>query len=130
MIILDTHTWWWAVSEPEKLSPKAMSIVQETPPGKRGISAISIWEFAMMATRGRIELIGSPKQWLELALSKTGIQVLHIKPDIALDACTLPGDFHKDPCDRIIVATARCNNCALLTADQKILSYRNVSAIW
>lgn len=84
----------------------------------------------MMASRGRIELFGSPRQWLELALSKIGTQVIHIDPDIALDSCQLPGDFHKDPFDRIIVATARISSYTLVTADKKILEYPNVSTCW
>jgi len=52
-----------------------------------------------------------------------------ITPAIAVDAQSLPGDFHKDPADRIIVATARSSNCSIVTVDQKILNYSDVNAI-
>lgn len=52
-----------------------------------------------------------------------------ITPAIAVDAQSLPGDFHKDPADRIIVATARLSNCSIVRVDQKILNYSYVNAI-
>jgi PIN domain nuclease of toxin-antitoxin system len=130
VILMDTHVWWWALNEPNRLSEKARSLIQKTPPAHRGISAISIWEFAMMACRGRIELSVSPKSWLDQALARTGIRVIHLNPEIALESCILPGKFHKDPCDRMIVATARFSNCVLITADEKILSYPSVNSVW
>jgi PIN domain nuclease of toxin-antitoxin system len=130
MILLDTHVWWWSVSEPEKLSEGAYKKIQETSPGHRTISSISIWEFAMMASRKKIELKMAPGEWLAYALGKTGIKVMEISPDVALDACNLPGEFHKDPADRIIVATARVNNMQLVTKDERILNYSQVNTVW
>jgi PIN domain nuclease of toxin-antitoxin system len=130
MILLDTHVWWWSISEPEKLSECAYKKIQATSPGRRAISSISIWEFAMMASRKKIELQITPGEWLAHALGKTGIKVIEISPDIALDACNLPGEFHKDPADRIIVATARVNNMPLIPKDERILNYSQVKGVW
>ena len=69
-------------------------------------------------------------KWLAYALNETGLGVIEILPEIAIDACSLPGSFHKDPADRLIVATARVNNFKLLTKDRKILEYPHVDAIW
>ena len=52
--------------------------------------------------------------------------VIDLSPEISIDSNNLPGEFHRDPADRIIVATARMNDCDLLTADTKILQYANV----
>ena len=84
----------------------------------------------MMAAKKRIELNISPLKWMTRAISETGITVSELSPDIAIDACNLPGEFHKDPADRIIVATARVHNLTLLTKDQKILDYPYVKSIW
>ncbi len=84
----------------------------------------------MMAAKKRIELKISPAKWLSRALDETGITVVELLPDIAIDSCNLPGQFHPDPADRIIVATARLNNLTLLTKDQKILDYTYVKSIW
>ena len=64
------------------------------------------------------------------AVHKTGIEVFNLSPKVASESCNLPGEFHKDPADRIIVATARINNLTLITKDKKIISYPYVNAIW
>ncbi|MGE0087231.1 MAG: type II toxin-antitoxin system VapC family toxin [Desulfococcaceae bacterium] len=130
MIILDTHVWWWAISEPEKLSWTAKKIIDETPSGERFIASISFWEFAMMVSRGRVILKISPKEWFRHAVDVAGTKVADLTDEIALDACNLPGSFHKDPADRIIVATARKFGAILVTKDEKILNYPDVKSIW
>ena len=128
MILLDTHVWWWCLSEPEKLSDTVLKTIKQT--DQRAIASISIWEFAMMVSRNKIELKITPNQWLSHALNKTGLQVIELNPEIAIDSCDLPGKFHSDPADRIIVATARIHHLKLLTKDQKILEYSHVNAAW
>lgn len=130
MIVLDTHAWWWTVSEPDRLSPKARRLIRRTPSEQRAIASISIWEFAMMVTRGRIKLSISPDEWLDYAINKTGITILHLNSKIALESCNLPGDFHKDPADRIIVAGTRVSRSKLITKDQKIIDYPHVATVW
>ena len=130
MILLDTHVWWWSLTEPENLSKKAITFIKQTKTDERFISSISIWEFAMMVAKKRIELKISPTKWLSRAIEETGIMVIELSPDIATDSCNLPGEFHKDPADQIIVATARVHNLTLLTKDQKILDYPNVKSVW
>jgi PIN domain nuclease of toxin-antitoxin system len=130
MIILDTHAWWWAVSEPGQLTRKARQLISKTPPEQRTIASISIWEFAMMVARGRINLTVTPDEWLDHAINETGLTVLDLNPEIALESCKLPGNFHKDPADRIIVATARVSRSQLITKDQKIIDYPFVATVW
>lgn len=130
MILLDTHVWWWSVNEPENLSDTALNTIKETKTDQRAIASISIWEFAMMAARRKIELQITPAEWLSYAVEKTGIRVMELSPNIAIEACSLPGNFHKDPADRIIVATARVNNMVLITKDTKIIEYPQVNAVW
>lgn len=130
MIVLDTHVWWWSISEPAQLSRKARQLITKTPPEQRTIASISIWEFAMMVTRGRIELTISPDEWLDYAINKTGLTILELNSKIALESCNLPGNFHKDPADRIIVATARASRSQLITKDQKIIEYPHVTTVW
>ena len=130
MILLDTHVWWWSLAEPENLSPDALAVVRATKTDERFISSISIWEFAMMLAKNRIELKISPTKWLSKAIDASGITVIELSPEIAVDSCNLPGDFHKDPADRIIVASARIHNLTLLTKDKKILDYPHVKSFW
>ena len=130
MILLDTHAWWWSLTEPENLSKTAIKTIRQAKSDQRMIASISIWEFAMMAARKRIRLKISVAKWLSQALKDTGLGVIEISPQIAIDACNLPGNFHKDPADRLIVATARANNLRLVTKDEKMLAYPHVDAVW
>jgi PIN domain nuclease of toxin-antitoxin system len=130
MILLDTHVWWWSLSEPEKLSREATRIIKKTDPDQRAIASISIWEFAMMACGKKIEMKITPEEWLSYALDKTGIRIFEIDPRIAVDVGHLPGEFHNDPADRLIVATARVHNLTLITKDEKILKYSHVKTVW
>ena len=130
MILLDTHAWWWSLTEPENLSKTAITTIKQAKSDQRMIASISIWEFAMMAAKKRIRLKISVAKWLSRALKETGLGVIEISPEIAIDASNLPGNFHKDLADRLIVATARVNNLRLVTKDEKMLSYPHVDAVW
>jgi PIN domain nuclease of toxin-antitoxin system len=129
-ILFDTLAWFWAVSEPERLSNKALKTITAVEPGDRGIAAISIWEFVMMVTRQKVQISIALDQWLERAISDTGITVFPLSPQVAIESCFLPGEFHKDPADRLITATARVHGLTLVTKDAKIIEYEHVTTIW
>jgi PIN domain nuclease of toxin-antitoxin system len=130
MLLLDTHVWFWSLSEPERLSKAARDLIQQTKTDQRAVASISIWELAMMAARGRIELKIGAGQWLDYAVNKSGIHVFALTPEVALESCSLPGDIHGDPADRIIVATARLASATLVTKDRRILKYPYVESVW
>jgi PIN domain nuclease of toxin-antitoxin system len=130
MILLDTHTWIWTHSATKLLSDNVKKRIKKTPIDQRAIASISIWEFAMMVVKGRINVKIDPKLWLDNAIKNSGLKVIELSPEIALESCNLPGNFHKDPADQIIVATARIHNLTLLTKDRKILRYRHVKSLW
>ena len=83
-----------------------------------------------MLSTGKVEIRIPPDQWLDQAVNTTGLEVLDLSLKIAAESCSLPGEFHKDPADRIIVATARINDITLITKDKKILDYPYVETIW
>ncbi len=84
----------------------------------------------MMVAKGRINVKIDAMRWLNDSIQNSGLRVIDLTPEIAIDSCNLPGEFHKDPADRIIVATARTQNLTLLTKDRKIIEYPHVNAIW
>jgi len=127
MLLLDTHIWWWAISEPEHLSEEYLQILNNESNTTKAVASISIWEFAMMTTKGRIDLTIDPKEWFYHAIHEVGTKIIPLSVDIALDSCNLQGNFHKDPADRIIVATAIKHNALLITKDKKILNYPHVN---
>ncbi|NET54915.1 MAG: type II toxin-antitoxin system VapC family toxin [Symploca sp. SIO2E6] len=129
MIVLDTHIFvWWLQLDP-KLTSYHREVIENERPNGLGVCTISLIEIARLVSAGRIILPLSIQEWFEIALAQEGVTLIPITPAIAIDAQSLPGDFHKDPADRIIVATARLSNCSIVTVDRKILNYPYVSAI-
>ena len=126
MIVLDTHIWVWWIHQDDQLSKKMQSFIAQHETQHIGISAICCWEVAKLVERGRLRLPLPTDQWLHAALSYPGLRLLDLNPDIAADSCSLPGHFHGDPADQIIVATARHHESRLVTMDQRILSYLHV----
>ncbi len=126
MIVLDTHIWIWWVHGDARLTENYLKSLQEHEAQDLGVSVISCWEVAKLVEYKRLTLPFSVAEWFEQALAYPGIRLLDLTPRIALESTQLPGEFHRDPADQIIVATARINNCLLLTADSKILDYPEV----
>lgn len=94
-----------------------------------GVSAISCWEVAKLVEYGRLVLPCPVNEWLGEALAYPGVQLLDLTPTVAVASTQLPGEFHRDPADQIIVATALVHRCPLATADEKIRRYPHVQVL-
>jgi PIN domain nuclease of toxin-antitoxin system len=129
VIVLDTHVWIWWISDDERLTPAARAEIETHQGDGLGISAISCWEVAKLVQLGRLELRHRTTDWLEAALAYPGCRLLELTPQIVVQSTTLPGVFHRDPADQMIVATALVWGCPLLTADRKILDYPHVETL-
>ena len=129
MILLDTHIWVWWVDDSQQLTDRRRQVIQDNVSGGLGISAISCWEVAKLVEYGRLELAGAVEEWMEQAMAYPGMQLLELTPQIAIESTKLPGSFHRDPADQIIVATARMYDIPLLTADRRILQYQHVRTL-
>jgi PIN domain nuclease of toxin-antitoxin system len=127
VIVLDTHAWIWAASDPAKLGREARRVVARD--RVRGVAAISCWELAMLATRGRIELDRDPVTWIEDALAEVGADLLPLTPAVAAASARLAG-LHADPADRLIVATALTHGAVLVTKDERLRALRAVRTAW
>ena len=90
------------------------------------VSAISCWEVAKLVERGRLQLPMDLHDWLDLALDPSGVSLIPLSPGIAAASTRLPGVFHRDPADQIIVATSRLHDFPLATCDEKIRGYPHV----
>jgi PIN domain nuclease of toxin-antitoxin system len=126
MILLDTHVWVWWVNESPMGSKDMLRIIQEHQDDGLGVSIISCWEVAKLVERGRLELSTPVEHWIEQALAYPGVELLELTPRIAVESTQLPGEFHRDPADQMLVATARVYDIPLLTADSKLLDYPHV----
>ena len=129
MIVLDTHIWVWWVHGDERLTRTQAEVIEANETDVIGVSAISCWEIAKLVEYGRLELPGSLEEWFEDALSYPGIHLLELTPEIAIESTQLPGEFHRDPADQMIVATARVYGCPLVTSDGRLLEYLHVETI-
>ena len=87
-------------------------------------------ELAMLVAHGRMALSVDTRQWLDLVGQIEAVEFVPVDNAIAIDSVELPGEFHKDPADRLIVATARKLGAPLVTADEKIRAYPHLRTIW
>ena len=133
MIVLDTHALvWWATGDTQLPARVRKLIDREAAlPGRQVlVSAISAWEIAMLVERGRIALALDLDEWLQAVESLDGLAMVSVNAQVAVQSATLPGEFHKDPADRMIVALARERNAVLVSADEKIQRYPHVRWAW
>ena len=129
MIILDTHIWIWWTGENSQLTDEYIEIIRSNQSSGIGVSSISCWEIALLHSKKKLDLSEPVLRWLELSLALPNIVLLPLSPRIAVESNNLPGEIHRDPADRIIVATARIYDCPLITYDSKILEYPHVKLL-
>jgi PIN domain nuclease of toxin-antitoxin system len=123
-LILDTHIWIWLNNASSEISSKTVaSIDRAARSGEVFVHAITLWEIATLESRGRVTMSMPLEQWITEALSKPGVGLVPLLPNIAIESARLPANFHGDPADRLIVAAARVMGLAVVTRDSKILAY-------
>lgn len=133
MIVLDTHTLVWWANGDSQLSVNAKAIIEQELAAEDGIvmvSSISAWEIAMLVNANRLTLTMSVDDWLNTVAEIESVRFIPVDNAVAIESTRLPGDFHKDPADRMIVALARQLNVPLVTADSKIHGYKHVKSVW
>lgn len=125
LVVLDTHVWIWMVEgDRAALSAPAIETIERAAKaGAVRVSAISVWEVAMLEARGRISLSRPVEDWVDAAVHVPGIRLLPLGPEIAIESTRLPGTPHGDPADRILMASARHLGGQLATCDREILEY-------
>jgi PIN domain nuclease of toxin-antitoxin system len=128
LIVLDTATWIWRASDPKRLSAAARRAIG--PIDRALVSVISIWEVAMLVAKRRIQLDRPLEQWINVALALPGIQLASLSPAIAVRSTKLAAEFHPDPADRIVVATALEHEAFVVTPDERIRDYPHVQSVW
>ena len=120
-MLLDTHSWIWLVGDDPLLAKTARREILNHA-DTLFLSPISLWEIALKSSRGKLELDLPLRSWLQRAVDLTGVHLAPITTEIACTCAELPPEFHGDPADRIIAATARAEGLTLLTHDDKLLN--------
>ena len=124
-VIRDTHIWIWVMNgESKKLRPEIKDIIEKASEHSLiRVPSISVWEVGMLEAKNRISFQIPVIQWIHNALSAPGAELVPQSPEIAIESTRLPGNFHGDPADRMIVSTARNLDGLLITADHRIKEY-------
>ena len=126
--LLDTHVWIWTQEQPDAIGPKARLFL-ETTAEELCVSAVSSLEIARLVAGGLLELKGGLDRWVRFAMDSLEARSIVVDHRVAIEAYKLPGRFHKDPADRMLVASARLEDLTLVTADERILAYRSVRTL-
>jgi PIN domain nuclease of toxin-antitoxin system len=124
-LLIDTHVWLRWLTTEQPLPQPMIELVENS--DYLAVSAISCWEVAYLVKKDRIRLSQSLNRWLRAALHESGVDVVDISADIAVMAATLP-DIHRDPADRLIIASAILADCQLMSLDERFKAYPMLSS--
>ena len=126
-LLLDTHILLWSLLEPEKLSKRVASELED-PSNENWVSPISIWEVLILAERGRVILNPDPLTWIRNLLKTIPLKEAPLNHEVAIQSRTI--DLrHQDPVDRFLAATAIVYDLTLVTADERLLVSRTLSSL-
>jgi len=129
-VLLDTHVLLHWLEGGKRLSPQQKRVIARGgPQNPLLIADVTLWEIATLYELGRIRLRLPLRDWLDAAAAPPLVECVPISPAIATEVAMLPPTFHRDPVDRILVATARVLGATLLTRDQRIIDAQIVATI-
>ena len=119
--LLDTHILVRWVAQPDDLSPAQRHAVAAASAARPLlVASVSLWEVATLVNLQRLRLDRPLRDWLERAVAAPLVRLVDLSPAVAAAVAALPDSFHRDPADRIIVASAQVHGAALLTDDGRI----------
>jgi PIN domain nuclease of toxin-antitoxin system len=125
--LLDTHIWvWWLTGDAALPTRERTALDNAATEGELYLAAISLWEAQMLHARKRLALPLPFADWLPRAAAPAVVTVLPLDVPVLVALDKLPGRFHGDPADRLIVATARTHRLPLATRDRRIRASRTV----
>jgi PIN domain nuclease of toxin-antitoxin system len=125
--LLDTHIWLWSFLEPARIGRRVAEALDDSAVEK-WLSPISVWEFFVLAEKGRLDLSMTPQEWIANALRDLPIKEAPLTTEVVLAAPTIRLR-HRDPADTFLVATAKVLDLTLVTADSRLLSLKSISVL-
>ncbi len=122
--LIDTHVWLWLIAgSPSLTEANRLSLARWQHSGKLYLSAISAWETAQKQSKGKLGMEGDVAEWVDTTTTPGLLQLIDLTVHDLIAANRLPGEFHGDPADRILAATAREHDLTLVTHDTPLLNY-------
>lgn len=129
MLILDTCVLIYVSLTPERLTTRVQSALDAgQAKGALYCADISLWELAMLMSKGRLDPGCPAHEYIDLVLLARGIEVLPITSEIASTSASLA--LHADPADRLIAATAICHRAPVVTSDKKLIGFGRIDTVW
>lgn len=128
-LLLDTHAWLWQLLEPERLSPRVASALEDSE-AELYLSPLSVWEALLLAEKRRVALDPDPITWIRDALRTSPVTTTELTHEIAIRSRQLDGLRVQDPVDRFLVATCLVGEMTLVTRDVPLRRYRKVRTLW
>lgn len=124
MLLLDTCAAIW-ITENEDLSDAAVEALDAafSAAAPAYISPITAWERALLSAHGKLASPVQPLTWFERLVRDSRLALAPLTPTILVESCFLPAPVHRDPADRILIATARALDLTIVTRDRLILDY-------
>lgn len=126
-LLLDTHIWLWSFLEPERLSRRVATELED-PDNELWLSPISVWEALVLVEKGRLVLRPSPSDWIEDALHHVPVQDAPVNRAVALTSRAL-SVATEDPADRFLAATGQVFDLTLVTADANLLETEGIAVL-
>ena len=127
-LLLDTHVLLWTQLDTSRLGSGSQFLLADQE-SRLYLSTFSVLEISQLVSCGRLKLNNVTSEWIAGALKALRCEEIGLSREVALGAYQLPGTFHRDPADRILVSTARVHGLTLVTADRRILRYRGVKTL-
>lgn len=127
--LLDTCAILFVAGKTGDLSAATLNTIDAAPAGEVVVSAVSVAELACLQERGKITLKQHWRAWWNALLKRTAWPCLPITAEVMAEAYSLPPPVHRDPADRVLIATARLERLTLVTTDGKIRGYPHVATI-
>jgi PIN domain nuclease of toxin-antitoxin system len=124
-VLLDTHIVLWLDNGDERLRPSTLGLIEDYwhQGGTILISAVTAWEIAQLVNFGRIDLDLSAEAWVERFVERPGIRAVPLSHHAASRAYRFNELEHRDPADRLMIATAIELACPFMTYDARILRF-------
>jgi len=124
-LLIDTHIALWLDSGNDQLKPATRDLIDRCwrKGGSIFLSAVSAWEIAVLVDRGHIQLDLPLQDWLDRFLGRPGIEAVPLDHKTAIRAYQLHHLEHRDPGDRLLIASAIELGCPLVTYDDRIRTF-------